>query len=745
MALFLHQNPHLLGGDIILKKGSVRTKLILGILLACILPFIIGGLYIGRIITDQVNNDFKNYSHEVTGNINARIYEGCINPAYKAISLLALDDRTLELANILGDRQISRPEMIDAVFQHHLANYANINYPNISSRMLGIVLGTEQGGYIEYPSFFTEPGYDPRARSWYQEALKHQGKACLIDPYIMQTTGEMAVTVVRTVEHNGKTVGVVGVGWNMQELQKEVEELKIGLSGYIIILNQNNKIIICPTHSEWLMKTPQEINLPELMNLADDGGMQQVTIDGKNQLIHVNKSEASGWKIIAVIDASELQGRVREILRPIFIVYFVTLTLILSSIFIVAKRYVIQPISALTEKAAAIAGGDLGAMVVINRSDEFGILAATFNEMASKLKENFNKIREQNEILSKREKEFQTLVENAQDIILRVSESLTIIYINPTFESYTSVPVSELFGQKLDVLKMPECFLNVVEDAFSKDGVMCNNSLIEFEITTTGGETLNMQAHIIPEFYANKNIETVLAIIRNITQRKHMEKQLARLDRLNLIGEMAAGIAHEVRNPMTTVRGFLQMIFKKEVDSPYRSFYSLMIEELDRANGIITEFLSLAKTKTVNRSYSNLNDIIKAIEPLIQVDATVNNKIITLELVEIPLLLLDDKEIRQLIINMVRNGLEAMQEKGAVKIRTYYEENTVVLAIKDQGNGIKAEILENIGIPFQTTKETGTGLGLAVCYSIAARHNAKISVETGTNGTEFFIRFDCDQ
>lgn len=105
----------------------------------------------------------------------------------------------------------------------------------------------------------------------------------------------------------------------------------------------------------------------------------------------------------------------------------------------------------------------------------------------------------------------------------------------------------------------------------------------------------------------------------------------------------------------------------------------------------------------------------------------------------IPMESLDYK--RQLILNLVRNGLEAMSPGGHLKINTSAENDEVVLAVRDYGKGINPDVLEKIGTPFYTTKESGTGLGLAVCYSIAARHDATINVETGPDGTTFFVRF----
>ncbi|WP_449240632.1 ATP-binding protein [Desulfoscipio gibsoniae] len=237
-------------------------------------------------------------------------------------------------------------------------------------------------------------------------------------------------------------------------------------------------------------------------------------------------------------------------------------------------------------------------------------------------------------------------------------------------------------------------------------------------------------------------ITHILKFAEDITEKKQMEKEMADLDRLNLVGEMAAGIGHEIRNPMTTVRGFLQLLGGKEDCQKYKEYYDLMIEELDRANSIIKEYLSLAKDKPVNYKMQNLAAIVKTIAPLINADAINSGKIIELDLQKVPDLLLDEKEIRQLLLNLVRNGLEAMQPRGKLTVGTFINSNAeVVLSVKDQGCGIGPEVLNKIGTPFFTTKAEGTGLGLAVCFSIAARHNADIKLNTSAEGTTFSVIF----
>lgn len=222
---------------------------------------------------------------------------------------------------------------------------------------------------------------------------------------------------------------------------------------------------------------------------------------------------------------------------------------------------------------------------------------------------------------------------------------------------------------------------------------------------------------------------------------KRPEGEMDRLERLSLLGEMAAGIAHEIRNPMTVVKGYLQLLQAKKEYAPDRQHLKVMIDELDRATAIITEFLSLARNASVELKRDNLNSILEALFPLIMADAMKAGKEIGLKLGNIPQLDLDQRQIRQLVLNLTRNGLESMPPNGILTISTYLEGGRVVLAVQDQGAGIDPAILDKLGTPFVTTKEQGTGLGLAVCYRIAERHNAKIDVQTGAAGTTFMIVF----
>lgn len=217
--------------------------------------------------------------------------------------------------------------------------------------------------------------------------------------------------------------------------------------------------------------------------------------------------------------------------------------------------------------------------------------------------------------------------------------------------------------------------------------------------------------------------------------------EILRLDRLNTVGEMAAAIGHEVRNPMTTVRGYLQMMQRKKEYAEHREQFKTMIEEIDRANGIISDFLSLAKNKAVEQRPYNINDVVSALLPLLQAEALRIGHDLNIEMGDVADFTMDEKEIRQLLLNLANNAFQAMEPGGRLTIATCATKDEIILSVCDTGKGIPEELLTKLGTPFLTTKENGTGLGLPVCYRIAERHGAKIDIQTSEAGTTFIISF----
>lgn len=345
--------------------------------------------------------------------------------------------------------------------------------------------------------------------------------------------------------------------------------------------------------------------------------------------------------------------------------------------------------------------------------------------------------------LVNKESQYRLLAENAADIIYsyQILPKTKIDYISPSVLILTGYSPEEYYVDNnlvFDLIHPDD--LCLLKD-FIHNLPRSIESPLTLRLVRKDKTTLWAEQKCAPTYDKNGNLTMLQGIIRDVTTRKNLEKMTSMLDRMNMVGSMAATVAHEIRNPMTTVRGYLQVMGRREKYQTDKEYFKLMIEEMDRANSIIHEYLSLSREKLANLEKRSLNTIIEALFPLIQADANSSKVSVSLDLTTIPELLLDENEIRQLLLNLVRNSIEAMAEGGNLAIHTFQEDSKAVLSISDQGSGIPSHILDNLGTPFITTKDTGTGLGLPICYQIAHRHNAKIKISTSHEGTTFFINF----
>ena len=316
------------------------------------------------------------------------------------------------------------------------------------------------------------------------------------------------------------------------------------------------------------------------------------------------------------------------------------------------------------------------------------------------------------------------------------AEDMTYLDVNSGWENAFGYSRSDVVGKTPAELGLADC---QTSGGKMLTGTGECGEVYELSVVNQRGES----KHVVlqPTFITDSDKKFLLYVGVDVTKLRRFEQEIAQLDRLSLVGELAASIGHEVRNPLTTVRGYLQLFQCKEQFAAYQSQIGTMIEEIDRANSIISEFLSLAKSRVADMKLANINSIIQTLFPLMQADAYRRGYEICLRLGDIPDSELDEKQIRQLLLNLVRNGLEAMTEPGAVTIATELAAGSICLSISDSGSGIPDEILSKLGTPFVSTKEHGTGLGLPVCYRVAEQHKAKVHVATSTKGTTFTIQF----
>ncbi|MFE8700680.1 MASE3 domain-containing protein [Cytobacillus sp. FJAT-54145] len=228
----------------------------------------------------------------------------------------------------------------------------------------------------------------------------------------------------------------------------------------------------------------------------------------------------------------------------------------------------------------------------------------------------------------------------------------------------------------------------------------------------------------------NQEVVEVIGSCIDITKLKRTEALLQKSEKLAVVGELAAGLAHEIRNPLTTLKGFTQLIDSQKGETN-RSYIELMLSELDRIEMITNEFMAVAKPQAITFQEHDLIKIVKQIVAFSAPQALLNNiEIKEYYLTEYSDIICDINQIKQVFINLVKNAIEAMPNGGSLKIIVENQNDQIVIQIKDSGVGVPKDILPRLGEPFYTLKEKGTGLGLMVSYRIIESHQGTIAFES---------------
>ncbi|QQE79971.1 PAS domain-containing sensor histidine kinase [Alicyclobacillus sp. SO9] len=232
-------------------------------------------------------------------------------------------------------------------------------------------------------------------------------------------------------------------------------------------------------------------------------------------------------------------------------------------------------------------------------------------------------------------------------------------------------------------------------------------------------------------------ITGAILIYRDLTEKKHVEASLLRSEKLAVVGELAAGIAHEIRNPLTAIKGFLQMMR----DSRGPQHLDILLSEVERISDITNELLFLAKPQAASVQRENAASILDEVVAFMRTQANLFS--ISIE----PTYLPGDEDlecvrnqVKQVLINLIKNAIEAMPKGGTVYVGLSASDDEIRFVIEDTGSGIPQEKIQSLGQPFYTTKKRGTGLGLTVSYRIVENHHGTIAVSSSVgNGTRFEV------
>ncbi|WP_196220102.1 PAS domain S-box protein [Terrilactibacillus tamarindi] len=353
------------------------------------------------------------------------------------------------------------------------------------------------------------------------------------------------------------------------------------------------------------------------------------------------------------------------------------------------------------------------------------------HQLTGVIKDTTDIIQEQNK-LKRIEKLYQLITENSLDVIAYSTPDGRYEYVSSAARRYGYEP-KELIGHHISNYLHPD-------DLYKLDSPDYTNVLI-FRFRHKEGHYVWFEQSLQYIKNDQNQVVKVLSISRDISERIETENLMKRSEKLTMAGELAAGIAHEIRNPLTSLKGFLQMM--QYGYSVKQQYYNVMESELNRIEMILNELLLLAKP-TVNKfQKENVMTLINHVTTLLGSVANMSNVELIIHPPKKELCInCDESQIKQVLINLIKNAIEVMPNGGKVTIDVKLLEGFVMISVTDEGPGIPEAKIKNIGQPFFTTKEQGTGLGLAVSFNIIENHNGKVSIESEINkGTTFKISF----
>lgn len=334
--------------------------------------------------------------------------------------------------------------------------------------------------------------------------------------------------------------------------------------------------------------------------------------------------------------------------------------------------------------------------------------------------------------LEKSEAKYRLIAENTTDLIKVMDSRLRITYFSPSHQL--------VLGYDPDDADAVEANKWFDENEIKTMLASHKPESIEHRWKRADGQWMEIESRFMPVFGDDGSLEHIVIISRDISERKQTEELLRRSEKLSVVGKLAAGVAHEIRNPLTTLKGFIQL---QKKENPQSFHLDLLIGELERIESITNELLSLAKPQAIQMKQAMIQDLVQNVIDILTPQAVMSNIQIVMNADSVPLLIqCEPNQMKQAFVNLLKNAMEAMPAGGNIHVGvTRADEEKAVISIQDQGSGIPEELLPRLGEPFYTLKEKGTGLGLMICNKIVKEHRGSISFQSKLNqGTLVLVK-----
>lgn len=332
-------------------------------------------------------------------------------------------------------------------------------------------------------------------------------------------------------------------------------------------------------------------------------------------------------------------------------------------------------------------------------------------------------------------------VETSMDFICKRTPDGLIKYVSPSVQVMLGYEPAELIGKLYTLFVHAEDYNRILSTAMP-DGEEV--SILTYRIKRKDGVYIwvSSQISVVRHPETNEPFE-LFSVTSDISAKIKAEHFILEYEKLNVVGQLAAGIAHEIKNPLTSLKGFIQLM--KAGEELNHNYLAIMEEEIKRMDAVSKELMLMAKPHKSDFKSFDMHDLVDHAITLLMAEAAKKCVEITKQsTLGDGMFLCDGNKIKQVLINMLMNAIDAMELPGEITVSISKSDDELTIAIADTGTGIPSEDLDKIGKPFFTTKANGNGLGLMICYKIIEEHDGKINVESSSKGTTFTIKLPID-
>ncbi|MCE7791371.1 ATP-binding protein [Salipaludibacillus sp. CUR1] len=589
---------------------------------------------------------------------------------------------------------------------------------------------------------------DLSEREWYQEALN--GHTVVSDLYVSPLLDKPVMVVASPIYNmNQEIIGVVSPTFDVETLYSQLgdyteEQQEAGWGGYTFLLNSEGEVAFHPDPEKVLNVNyfqEKQISENHIETKIEDGELASV-VDG--EVHYFNRIDPfpgfmHDWYVGVSVQEDELYSPLNTLLIR-YLIFFSLVFPVLTYAVYRLSDFLVRPVSQLVESTKRVAAGNRDNQEYVYAYEEVNDLNTTFDEMTRQLEERESSHKKAALVLE--------TTDNGVFAFDRKTKRITVF--NRMCEEMFSQDKNDVIGMELDeLIGQSPAFKSVVESSGLLELKDEEQVRSEYEIECKcGGQerTLFLSLSTLPTPEDETVEDEMLVVFYDLTEKRKMERELIRSEKLKVVGEMSAGFAHEIKNPLTTIKGFIQLFYEQN-GHVKENYYQLVIEEIERVNKIMNELLNIANPNPEEKKAEiNIDQMLEDILALYSSQIYKNH--VDLETFfhgSLPAVEMDANKLKQVFINLIQNGIEAMPDGGRMNIRTTVEDETendshVIIQVEDTGVGMDKETIEKLGTPFFTTKKTGTGLGLTTSYRVIEEVNGALNVSSEQGkGTAFTI------